>query len=113
MNTSENRSQSTVMRSTVKIDKKMRHYFVQIHHWLRLILGMFIDLSTVEIETATAKVRSASKVSESPLLFQVILTVVALHYGTLGGLTTQILYLAIGLMPIVLLTMGYLMWRQR
>jgi uncharacterized iron-regulated membrane protein len=74
--------------------------------------GIF-DLSTIEIETATGKVISAAKVIEAPPLFQVILAVVALHYGTVGGLTTQILYVAIGLMPLVLLVTGYSMWRQR
>ena len=74
--------------------------------------GMF-DLSTVEIDRATGKVISATKVIEPPPMFKVILTIVALHYGTFGGLTTQILYVAIGSIPTVLLVTGLLMRRGR
>ena len=74
--------------------------------------GMF-DLSTVEIDRATGKVISATKVIEPPPMFRVILAIVALHYGTFGGLTTQILYVAIGLIPTVLLVTGLLMRRGR
>ena len=71
------------------------------------------DLSTVEIDRATGKVISATKVIEPPPMFKVILAIVALHYGTFGGLTTQILYVAIGLIPTVLLVTGLLMRRGR
>jgi uncharacterized iron-regulated membrane protein len=71
------------------------------------------DLSTVEIDRATGKVISANKVIEPPPMFKVILTAVDLHYGTFGGLTTQILYVVIGVMPTVLLVTGFLLWRRR
>jgi uncharacterized iron-regulated membrane protein len=75
--------------------------------------GMF-DLSTVEIDRATGKVISATKVIEPPPMFKVILTIVNLHYGTWGGLTTQILYVVIGLIPTLLMVTGFLLWnRQR
>ena len=74
--------------------------------------GMF-DLSTVEIDRATGKVISATKVIEPPLMFKVILAIVALHYGTFGGLTTQILYVFVGLAPLALLITGFVMWRHR
>jgi uncharacterized iron-regulated membrane protein len=74
--------------------------------------GIF-DLSTIEIDRATGKVISATKVIEPPPMFKVILTIVDLHYGTFGGLTSQILYVAIGLMPTLLLITGFLLWRQR
>jgi uncharacterized iron-regulated membrane protein len=75
--------------------------------------GMF-DLSTVEIDRATGKVISATKVIEPPALFKIILPIVNLHYGTWGGLTTQILYVIIGLIPALLMVTGFLLWnRQR
>lgn len=74
--------------------------------------GIF-DLSTIEIATATGKVSSAQKVTAPPPLFKVILPIVALHYGTFGGVTTRILYVALGAMPTVLLVTGFLMWQQR
>jgi uncharacterized iron-regulated membrane protein len=74
--------------------------------------GIF-DLSTIEIATATGKVTSAHKVTTPPPLFKVILPIVALHYGTFGGVATQILYVAIGTIPTVLLVTGCLMWQHR
>ena len=74
--------------------------------------GIF-DLSTIEIATATGKVSSAHKVTAAPPLFKVILPIVALHYGTFGGVTTRILYVALGTIPTVLLVTGFLMWQQR
>jgi uncharacterized iron-regulated membrane protein len=74
--------------------------------------GMF-DLSTVQIDRATGKVIAATKVIEPPPLFKVILPIVALHYGTFGGVATQILYVALGAIPTGLLVTGFLMWQQR
>jgi uncharacterized iron-regulated membrane protein len=74
--------------------------------------GMF-DLSTVEIDRATGKVISATKVIEPPPLLRVILTIVDLHYGTWGGLTTQILYIVIGFIPTLLMVTGFLLWKRQ
>jgi uncharacterized iron-regulated membrane protein len=74
--------------------------------------GMF-DLSTVEIDRATGKVISATKVIEPPPMFKVILTIVDLHYGTWGGLTSQILYVVIGLIPTLLMVTGFSLWKKQ
>jgi uncharacterized iron-regulated membrane protein len=74
--------------------------------------GIF-DLSMVEVDRATGKVISANKVIEPPPIFKVILTIVDLHYGTFGGLTTQILYVVIGLMPTMLIVTGFSLWQRR
>lgn len=74
--------------------------------------GMF-DLSTVEIDRATGKVISATKVIEPPPMFKVILMVIALHYGTFGGLTTQLLYVVIGLIPTLLMVTGFSLWKRQ
>ena len=36
-----------------------------------------------------------------------------LHYGTFGGLLTRILYVFVGLAPVVLLSTGFVMWKHR
>ncbi|MEH2437273.1 MAG: PepSY-associated TM helix domain-containing protein [Nostoc sp.] len=37
----------------------------------------------------------------------------ALHYGTFGGLPTRILYVFVGLAPLILFITGFVMWRYR
>jgi uncharacterized iron-regulated membrane protein len=74
--------------------------------------GMF-DLSTVEIDRTTGKAISATKVIEPPPMFKVILTIVDLHYGTWGGLATQILYVIIGLIPTLLMITGFSLWKKQ
>ena len=71
------------------------------------------DLSTVEIDSSSGKVISATKVIEPPGLFKIILPIVNLHYGTWGGLTTQILYVIIGLIPTLLVVTGFLLWKRQ
>ena len=36
-----------------------------------------------------------------------------LHYGTFGGLPTRILYVFVGLAPLILFITGFVMWRYR
>jgi uncharacterized iron-regulated membrane protein len=36
-----------------------------------------------------------------------------LHTGRYGGLASQMLYLVVGFIPILLATTGFLMWRDR
>ncbi|MHC5819834.1 MAG: PepSY domain-containing protein, partial [Nostoc sp.] len=36
-----------------------------------------------------------------------------LHYGTFGGLPTRILYVFVGLAPLILFITGLVMWRDR
>nr|WP_228056998.1 PepSY-associated TM helix domain-containing protein [Tychonema sp. LEGE 07203] len=55
----------------------------------------------------------AEKVLEPNPVFKVLLTIVTLHYGTFGGLSTRILYGFIGLIPAVLLITGLVIWKQR
>lgn len=38
---------------------------------------------------------------------------VLLHYGTFGGLPTRILYVFVGLAPLILFITGFVMWRDR
>lgn len=37
----------------------------------------------------------------------------AVHFGTFGGLPTRILYIFVGLTPLILLITGFIMWRYR
>ncbi|MEH2423610.1 MAG: PepSY-associated TM helix domain-containing protein [Nostoc sp.] len=36
-----------------------------------------------------------------------------LHYGTFGGLPTRILYVFVGLTPLILFITGFVMWQYR
>ena len=36
-----------------------------------------------------------------------------LHYGTFGGLPTRILYVFVGLVPLILFITGFVMWQYR
>ncbi|MEH2085041.1 MAG: PepSY-associated TM helix domain-containing protein [Nostoc sp.] len=36
-----------------------------------------------------------------------------LHYGTFGGLPTRILYVFVGLAPLILFITGFVMWQYR
>ncbi|MEH2367214.1 PepSY-associated TM helix domain-containing protein [Nostoc sp.] len=36
-----------------------------------------------------------------------------MHYGTFGGLPTRILYVFVGLAPLILFITGFVMWKQR
>lgn len=36
-----------------------------------------------------------------------------LHFGTFGGLPTRILYVFVGLAPLILFITGFVMWRHR
>ncbi|MEG4517198.1 PepSY-associated TM helix domain-containing protein [Microcoleus sp. AT9b-C5] len=71
------------------------------------------DFSTVEVDRFTGKILKAEKVLEPNPVFKVLLVIVALHFGTFGGVFTRILYVFIGLMPAVLLITGLAMWKRR
>ena len=48
-----------------------------------------------------------------PLGDRVLNSFAPLHYGTFGGLATRILYVLVGLAPLVLFITGFVMWRYR
>ncbi len=37
----------------------------------------------------------------------------AVHFGTFGGRVTQVLYVFVGLAPLILFVTGFVMWRYR
>jgi uncharacterized iron-regulated membrane protein len=71
------------------------------------------DLSTVEIDLHRGTAISVNPIVDPPPLYRFILTIVALHYGTFGGLSSRIAYVAIGLMPSLLMFTGFILWRKR
>jgi uncharacterized iron-regulated membrane protein len=50
---------------------------------------------------------------EAALGDRILNTFIPLHFGTFGGLTTRILYVFIGLSPLILFVTGFVMWWYR
>jgi uncharacterized iron-regulated membrane protein len=71
------------------------------------------DLSTVELDRYSGEAIQATKVVKAEGLFQFIVTIADLHFGTFGGLPTRILYVFVGLMPTLLLVTGLVTWKRR
>ncbi|MBW4638302.1 MAG: PepSY domain-containing protein [Gloeocapsa sp. UFS-A4-WI-NPMV-4B04] len=44
---------------------------------------------------------------------RVLVSFTPLHFGTFGGLPTCILYVFVGLAPLILFITGFVMWRHR
>ena len=70
-------------------------------------------LSSVAIDRYTPKVLAVQKVLKPTVRNRVGKLISDLHFGTFGGLVTQILYLFVGLSPIVLFVTGLTMYRLR
>ncbi|NJK28684.1 MAG: PepSY domain-containing protein [Acaryochloris sp. SU_5_25] len=69
--------------------------------------------SSVTLEGATGKILDISKVVEPPPMWQFLMPIADLHFGTFGGLPTRILYVFVGFMPTVLFVTGLVNWRRR
>jgi uncharacterized iron-regulated membrane protein len=67
---------------------------------------IFIDRYTGEV----LKVRDSRSL---PLADQVLDSFTPLHYGTFGGLCSRILYVFVGLAPLILFVTGLIMWWHR
>lgn len=72
-----------------------------------------IGLNWLYVDPASAQVLRVDRLDEQPLGVQIIRLMTPLHYGTIGGLSTRMLWLIAGLMPGVLFVAGILMWWNR
>ena len=72
-----------------------------------------IGLNWVYVDPATAQVLRVDRFDRQPLGVQIIRLMTPLHYGTVGGIPTQVLWIAVGLVPGVLFTTAVLMWWNR
>lgn len=69
--------------------------------------------STVTLDGRTGKILELNKVAETPPMWKFLIPVADLHFGSVGGLPTRIVYVFVGLMPTVLFVTGLLNWRRR
>ncbi|MEH1769030.1 MAG: PepSY-associated TM helix domain-containing protein [Nostoc sp.] len=69
--------------------------------------------SNVYLDQYSGEVLRVDNGLKLPLGDRVLNSFVPLHYGTFGGLPTRILYVFVGLAPLVLFVTGFLMWWYR
>jgi uncharacterized iron-regulated membrane protein len=69
--------------------------------------------SQVHIDPYSGKVLRVDDGTKLPWFMRLYNYTAELHYGTFGGLLTRILYIFVGLSPLILFTTGLMMWRYR
>ncbi|MEH2462335.1 PepSY-associated TM helix domain-containing protein [Nostoc sp.] len=69
--------------------------------------------SYVYLDQYSGKVLRVDNGLEPSLGDRVLNSFTPLHYGTFGGLPTRILYVFVGLAPLILFITGFVMWRYR
>ncbi|MDF5721858.1 MAG: PepSY-associated TM helix domain-containing protein [Rhizonema sp. PD37] len=71
------------------------------------------DNSSVYLDSYTGEVLRVENAFKIPLGSRVLNYFVLLHYGTFGGLPTRILYVFVGLAPLILFVTGLMMYWYR
>ncbi|MDF5709964.1 MAG: PepSY-associated TM helix domain-containing protein [Nostoc sp. S4] len=69
--------------------------------------------SYVYLDQYSGKVLRVDNILKIPLGDRVLNSFEPLHYGTFGGLPTRILYIFVGLAPLILFITGFVMWWYR
>ncbi|WP_375474437.1 PepSY-associated TM helix domain-containing protein [uncultured Nostoc sp.] len=69
--------------------------------------------SYVYLDQYSGKVLRVDNILEIPLGDRILNSFTPLHYGTFGGLPTRILYVFVGLAPLILFITGFVMWWYR
>ncbi len=69
--------------------------------------------SNVYLDQYSGDVLRVDNALKMPLGDRVLNFFVPLHYGTFGGLPTRILYVFVGLAPLILFVTGFVMWKHR
>ena len=72
-----------------------------------------IGMNWVYVDPSTARVLRVDRFDRQTLGVQIVRLITPLHYGTIGGYATRILWIAAGLMPGVLFVTSLLMWWNR
>ncbi|MGA3238141.1 MAG: PepSY-associated TM helix domain-containing protein [Bryobacteraceae bacterium] len=72
-----------------------------------------IGMNWVYVDPSTARVLRVDRFDRQPLGVKIVRLITPLHYGTIGGLATRILWVATGLMPGILFVTSLLMWWNR
>jgi len=69
--------------------------------------------SAVYLDQYTGKILKLQDGQNLPLAERVLSSFTPLHYGTFWGLPSRILYVLVGLAPLILFVTGFVMWRYR
>ncbi|MEH2126412.1 PepSY-associated TM helix domain-containing protein [Nostoc sp.] len=69
--------------------------------------------SNVYLDQYSGKVLRVDNALKMPLGDRVLNSFTPLHYGTFGGLPTRILYIFVGLAPLILFITSFVMWKHR
>lgn len=75
-----------------------------------------IDLGNAElvvIDRRSAKVLAAHRTADLPIAIRAVILLRPLHYGTIGGHVTRVLWIFLGLTPTILFFTGFVIWRKR
>src|SRR5262249_16732099 len=72
-----------------------------------------IGLNWVYVDPGTGRVLRVDRFDQQPLGVKLMRLMIPLHYGTIGGLTTRVLWTFAGLMPGVLFVTAVLLWWNR
>ena len=91
--------------TSVSFNEKQPREFTITKHFPEQETGKF-DLSTVQIDRYSGEILSANKVLKPEGFFAVMLLLANLHFGTIAGLPTRILYVFVGIVPLLLLITG-------
>ncbi len=90
---------------SVSFNEKQPREFTITKHFAEQETGRF-DLSTVQIDRYSGEVLSANKVLKPNASFSVLIAIANLHFGTIAGLPSRILYVFVGIVPLLLLVTG-------
>jgi uncharacterized iron-regulated membrane protein len=90
---------------SVSFNEKQPRKFTVTKHFAEQETGIF-DLSTVELDRYSGEVLSANKVLKPNAFFSVLVAIANLHFGTIAGLPSRILYVFVGFVPLFLLVTG-------
>ncbi|MEH2465710.1 PepSY-associated TM helix domain-containing protein [Nostoc sp.] len=71
------------------------------------------EQSNVYLDQYSGKVLRVDNGLKLPLGDRILNSFPPLHFGTFGGLPTRILYVFVGLVPLILFVTGFVMWRYR
>lgn len=69
--------------------------------------------SSVYLDQYTGKILKLQDGENLPLAEKVLGSFTPLHYGTFWGLPSRVLYVLVGLAPLILFLTGFVMWRYR
>ena len=72
-----------------------------------------VGLSYIYVDPTNAQVHRVDRFYNAPLGVQIIRLMTPLHYGDVGGITTRVLWIIIGLTPGLFFVTGVLMWWNR